>query len=458
MLRPYQEQAIADVYSEWRSGHNSVLLQMPTGAGKTKTLAQIVQHGVERDRRIFVLAHRAELVEQLHTTLKEYGVNAGIVKSGYPLRNSHVQICSVQTLVNRLEAFQYWPPHLIVTDECHHSPSNSYRKIYNAFPDAKHLGVTATPCRIDGKPLGDVFDRIVLSLSIQELIELGYLVSPRYFQAENSFQGKNIGVARGDYKPSDLSKIVQETRRDGDLVATWMREANGLQTIVFGVGIEDSESIAKSYRDAGVSAAHIDGNTPEGLRRELLAKYASGEITVLSNVGIFTEGLDVPATGCIQLARPTKSVSLMFQMIGRALRPHGSKRDAIILDHAGILAEHGSVLDPRDWSLTESIKKNSKPKTLAEVKREENGLQVERLILEDKSIQLVEVPIGDRPAWLDRFQELLRIKANKGYKPGWVTHKLEDEFPELSQDDWKIVARGLGYHWKWAEHKQRRAA
>jgi len=221
---------------------------------------------------------------------------------------------------------------------------------------------------------------------------------------------------------------------------------------VFAVDIEHSLAIVQAYRAAGVRAAHVDGTTPVKEREHIMSRFGEREITLLSNVGIVTEGYDCPEIACIQAARPTKSVALYFQMIGRALRPATGKTDALILDHAGVFDEHGSVLYPVDWSLdAAAVSQNAAASRQKNPDKESEGT-IENVVLENGDVLLVEVGGGRSMEWLQTLQYLIKEKAQNNRKPLWVAHKLRDCCPGLTQEDWKIVARALKFHHRWVDH------
>ncbi len=447
-LRPYQTQAIAQVFDHWKSGIRSVLLQMPTGAGKSATLGKICEIGYRKGRRVIVVAHRTELVEQLKNTLGRYGINAGVIQAGAKDNNCPIKVCSVQTLYQRHEWYlKGEEPNLIIFDEAHHAVSRTYRDIADHYPQAKVLGVTATPCRTDGKPLDDLFEVLVFGPTIPDLINQRYLVPPDYYVSDSVLGDKRPKVLRGDFVLKDLAAVVSETHLEGDLVNEWLRLGEDRQTVVFAVGRDHSLQIVNAYLQAGITAAHIDCHTKQKDRAAILADFAAGKIRILSNVGIVTEGFDVPEIGCVQLARPTQSVALYYQMVGRALRPSEGKKRAIILDHAGAYAEHGSVLDPRHWSLDGEV--ISKAQSVKKEKAE--SIPQQQIVRVNGEVLLVPITPDNAP-WLDRLNTLLSIHRKWNTNKYGIARQLKEEFPNLTVDNWKVVAKALGYKWQWAKH------
>ena len=456
-LRDYQQQAVDDIRAAFAQGHRKVIFQLPTGGGKTPIVSHIIKQVHGRKLRTWAIAHRKELIYQLRDTLARFEVNSGIIMSGHDFTAHRSQVCSIQTLARRLHYPLWdkpkWQPTLIICDEAHHARSSTYQKAFNKFPNALILGVTATPCRTDGKGLGDVFNHMVCGPSISQLVEQGYLVPPKYFVSANVMGDHNVRKTAGDYNLSDLGEAVSETRLEGDLVREWLDKAQGLQTIVFAVNIEHSERIVNQYLGAGIPAAHIDCETHPDRRQEILAEFAAGRIKVLSNCSIVTEGFDVPACSCVQIARPTQSTSLYFQQVGRALRPAAGKSHAIVLDHAGVYEFHGNVLTPMHWTLAKTKPKEAQPNWLGDQEAVEPKPKPEKVITHNGEEVLIEVPYCADRAWLEELNRLNRLARERHYKKGWVAYRLRERFPVLSLEQYRVIAKTLGYHWRWADRQ-----
>ena len=444
-LRPYQEKLVNEVRQHFGDGKKRVLMQSPTGSGKTVTFAHIVTSAVAKGKKVLVMAHRQELILQAHKTLWKYGVKAGVIMAGYDADpRASVQVASVQSLIRRLDQYKHFD--LIVTDECHHATSATYLKIFANYPKAFVLGVTATPCRIDGKGLGDLFEVLVHGEQVQNLIDMGNLVLPKYITTPSPFNLEGIKITGGDYNKRQLSKAVIDAQIQGDLVNHWLEFAEGLQTIVFAVDCEHSRQIVNQYRQSGIKAEHIDANTPFAERSDIIKQFAAKKIQILSNVSIFTEGFDLPEIACVQIARPTKSLSLYFQMVGRALRPIEGKTEAIILDHAGVYHELGSVADPKIWELRETKPKEKRFRDAEQEERERNQIKFD---VDTKLIMISE----HTPSWIRFLNNLLIQYKEKGYQKGWVVFKFKEKYPDLTLKQYKTLARALDYHNKWAERQ-----
>lgn len=450
-LRDYQAKAIKDIYQAYRDNHKRVVLQLPTGAGKTTIFSQVVKdfRAKRPDRQVLLVAHRQELINQMFHRLGEFGISSWPVFGGrakdpdYP-----VQCASVQTLALQRESD--WAPNvgLVVIDECHHvSAGSTYDKIFQRYPDALVLGVSATPCRLDGKGLDLHFDYLIQGPSTWELIERGYLCPYRVFVGSHA-DTTGIRVTNGDYANSVLSERSMDPRLVGDLVESWKSICPGKRTITFAVSIEHSLSIARRYFDAGIPAEHVDGTTPEDKRGAILTRFRAGETLVLSNVGIVTEGFDLPACEAVQLARSTKSLSLYLQMVGRALRPAEGKSHAFILDHANCLAEHGKPCDRIIWSLQGATKVRGHSNRSEEKPDAKPRIQ---LIDEDKTVKLREMNLSI----YNKIDELADEADARGRKRGWVYYRfLEQMDPKaIKKEHLRYMAKRLGFHYKWADHK-----
>lgn len=352
-LRPYQTTAIDSALAAL-SNSGSAVLQMPTGAGKTRAATEIVGHW---DGVVWFICHRVEIAEQVAKAFKAAGIEFGMISpraidpdtdKPYPLEpNKRVQIITIGTLPRLLADLP--TPSLVVWDECHHVAAKSWSDIREMLTDAKHLGLTATPERLDGKGLSKWFASLVLGPTIESLIAGEWLSPFRYFAPSDT----DLSAAKmqaGDYNKKDLAKVMNTPVLIGDAVAEYRRVADSKRAIAFCASKEASRALVERFNAEGVPALHVDGNTHPTARREAVRALAAGDIKVLSNVGVFTEGFDVPGIEAVILMRPTKSPTLLLQMIGRALRPVRGKT-AVIMDHAGLWQDHGNFAGYESWSI-----------------------------------------------------------------------------------------------------------
>lgn len=356
-LRPYQAEIIDRAREQLRQV-GSVLIQAPTGAGKTALTAAMLGTAASRGHRSWFVCHRAELVEQAATTFRQVGIAYGIIAAGTkPDPLAPVQIASIDTLKNRLDKVQR--PALCVWDECHHVAAAGWSRVMAACPDAKHVGLTATPWRLDGTGLGAHFKRMVRGPSVAWLIEQGYLSPYRAF-APSSPDLHGLKTRLGDYVQDELAEVMGKSAIVGDAISHYRRLASGKRAVAFCVSVKHSQQVAAQFRGAGYVAHHLDGSTPREERRAALQAFRDGHIQVLCNVDLFGEGFDLPAIEAAILLRPTKSLALYLQQVGRALRPYPGKTSAIILDHAANTRTHGLLDDDRDWTLADREKSKTK--------------------------------------------------------------------------------------------------
>jgi superfamily II DNA or RNA helicase len=347
-LRDYQEQAIHDLRQAMKK-HKNVLLTAPTGAGKTALAVFMMGTAKERGLRSFFLVHQNELLKQTSKALWKQKLEHGIIASGKRVSKMEVQVASVQTLVRRLD--KYEEPALIIVDESHLGVAASYLKIFEQFPNARIIGLTATPQRTDGKALGDVFDTIVEGPSVRMLIDRGYLSDYRLIAPRNVLDMSDVKTKGGDYDIKATEEKLDKPTITGDAVAAYKQHANGKRCVVLCVSIAHAEHVCESYRAAGVAAEAIHGGHTEAEREAKLERLESGETLVLTSVQLMIAGVDIPAIEVVQFLRPTQSLVIYMQAIGRGLRPAPGKDKLIILDQVSNWTRHGLPDEKREWSL-----------------------------------------------------------------------------------------------------------
>ena len=356
-LRDYQQQAISDLRSAMQQGAKAPLLCLPTGGGKTIILATIAAQAAARGRQVLILVHRRELIHQTASKLQWAGLEHGIIAAGHPATDARVQVASVQTLVRRL-ADMDWTPSLVIIDEAHHAAAGSWRQILEHWPDAYRIGVTATPCRLDGRGISEAFDQLVLGPSVADLVFLGFLSQARIYAPPIVADLSGIRRRAGDYANDQAAAAMDRPTVTGDAIAHYQRLAAGQQAIAFCCNVAHAVSVCDAFKTARISAALLLGGT--GNRDQVVADFAAGIVRVLVTVDVVSEGFDVPAASCAILLRPTQSLGLYLQQVGRVLRPAPGKPHALILDHVGNVTRHGFPDDPRQWSLAEgAVRQNS---------------------------------------------------------------------------------------------------
>ena len=371
--RDYQLAIENEVIAQWNAGARNVLMVLSTGAGKTFVFARIAAASTWA---VAAVAHRRELVGQMSMALAREGVRHRVIGAGALHRTcesmhmgefgrsfidpgARVAACSVDTLIG-LPASDPWLAQvgLWIQDEAHHVlTENKWGKACAMFPNARGLGVTATPLRADGKGLGrhadGLMDAMVIGPSMRNLIERGYLTDYRIFAPPNDIDLSTVPTsAGGDFSPAPLRAAVhQSTKIVGDVVQHYLRIAAGKLGVTFAVDIEAAEEIAIAYRVAGVPAEVVTSKTPEAVRAHVLRQFRRREVLQLVNVDLFGEGFDLPAIEVVSMARPTQSYSLYVQQFGRACRIMDGKSHALIIDHVGNVLRHGLPDAPRVWSL-----------------------------------------------------------------------------------------------------------
>lgn len=471
VLRPYQTKAVEDLRNEVRKGHKRLLLQAGTGSGKTVIAAEIIKNAMEKGKNVLFLAHRRELIDQCSDKLDWFGCEHGVIMAGRDRDfMPQTQVASIQTLWSRAvkrEVMMLPPTDLIVLDECHRSMAPTYRKLLDEYEGCVVLGLTATPCRQDGRGLGNVYESMVRCPSVGELTREGFLVPVKYYAPARP-DLKGVKVRMGDYVEGELAERMDEDTLVGNIVEKWGQLAEGRQTVVFATGVKHSIHIAEEFQRAGVRAAHLDGDTPMGERDEILRRLYERELDVVSNCMVLTEGWDCPPVSCCVLARPTKSLGLYLQMAGRTLRPWKGKTDTILIDHSGAVYEHGFLDQEIPWGLeygdggkiTDEVKKRkqkepkqitcpecqavyiSKPECpFCGWKPSKKGEEYEWV-----DGELVEVTAKGQKKWKlseeykkEFYRELVHVARKRGYKDGWAAYRYKKKFGNWPDDRWKMM-------------------
>ena len=360
-LRDYQIENKVKIYDSWQR-HRSVMLQMPTGTGKTRVFVSIAKDlhnwGAKNKRavRVLILAHRKELIEQISENVGlKYGLAHGlIISQNVEQRKYPFQVGSVPTLNRRLFKWSDNDFDVIIIDEAHHVKAQSYRNILKEYPRAKILGVTATPYRLNGAGFRPEFDDLIVSPSVSQFIKAGYLSDYEYYsiRPESHLQADidNMAVNMdGDYLDSAMSAVMDKDEIRANIVNSYLRIANGKKGIVYTVNKEHSKHLKERFNSEGIKAEIVDSDTPREERDKIVAKFRKGEVTILLNVNIFSEGFDCPDLEFVQLARPTKSLSMYLQQVGRGLRISDGKEKVIILDNVGLFNKFGFPSARRKW-------------------------------------------------------------------------------------------------------------
>jgi DNA repair protein RadD len=358
-LRPYQETVVREIRQAIAGGKRAPLVVSPTGSGKTVMFSHIADGAGRKGNRVWILVHRAELVDQTSRTMRDLSVPHGVIAAGWPVDPlPHVQIVSVQTVVRRTGGLI--PPQVIIVDECHHAAAGTWGKILAAFPTAVRLGFTATPERLDGKGLADSFDALIRGPEVGWLIDNGFLTKPVYYAPPNQLNLDGLHVRGGDFAKDELAKEMDKPTITGDAVEHYRRLCPGAPAVAFCASVRHAEHVAQAFCAAGYSAATLDGTLDRQERRRRVRALADGSLRVLTSCEIISEGFDIPVVTAAILLRPTKSLGMHLQQVGRVLRIAPGKDRAIILDHVGNCLRHGLAEEVREWSLEGRPKKKKK--------------------------------------------------------------------------------------------------
>jgi superfamily II DNA or RNA helicase len=459
-LRDYQLAAVDDIERAIAAGRN-VLFQLATGAGKTVIAAKVAENAsVARSERVLIFTHRREILNQTSRKLSFGNLDHGLIKAGLNVNLDYpIQVASIQTFWARCMRTKKIPlpqADLIIIDEAHHVRASTWARILDAYPNARRLGLTATPCRSDGKGLGNYFDVLIEGPPVAELTPQ-WLVPVIYYAPTNP-NLKGVKIRAGDYQITALSKRVNRPDLIGDIVSHWFKFGEGRKTIVFAVDVPHSTSIKDEFVKAGVKAEHLDAHTPKSDRDNILDRLSSGETQVVVNVGIISEGFDCPAASCIILARPTRQLGLYRQMAGRGLRPAAEKSSLILIDHSGAVFKHGLLEDPIAWSL--HIDKRAENPTHAKRDIGAIGRLIEcskcsamrtageacphcgflpqrrpdAIVFADGELARVNRQTRTADSMIDpnvrmRWQQMLtHIARERGYRPGWAAYKFKEKF------------------------------
>lgn len=436
-LRDYQVNLINSVRQSYKNGRKAPCIVLPCGGGKSVIVAEIAKRTTQKGNRVLFLVHRKELCDQIFSTFKSWGVDMRLCTVGM-----------VQTISRRI--LKTRPPALIITDENHHSKASSYRKIYDAFPDAKRVGVTATPVRLDGSGLADVNDELIVGVTAKWLIQHHYL-APYDYYAPSMVDLTDVKTSKGDYDSKSAEKVMLKKAVFGDVIENYRRLAHGRQAICYCTTIKHSLAMEAAFNAAGIDARHIDGETPKAQRDRIIEMFRSGQIDILCNVDLISEGFDVPDCECAILLRPTKSLTLYIQQSMRCMRYKPQKR-AIIIDHVGNYARFGLPDDDREWKL-DTEKKAKRTSSVPEINiktcpncfkvflpKDENGVRYtacpycgeplpktrqDEIESAQATLKKIEgfVLQYDTPDDCQSYQELLLYAERKGYKKGWAYYQ-----------------------------------
>lgn len=425
VLDCFQTKALDELRSGFKFGSRAQLLVGPTGCGKTVKMGAIAASCVALGGEVTALVHRGELRTQMRDVFARFGLDRiGFVAAGEPEdRGAPVQICMIQTLLSR--STDWLKPKLLLCDEAHHLAADEWRTTIERFGDIPRIGFTATPERSDGRGLSGFADRIVVSAQVSDLIASGRLV------------------------PCDVIAPHRPTKTLAwDPVDAWFEHAHGRKTVAFCTTVQEAKDLAAKFIERGINAASVDGETPTDEREQTIAAFKRGEILVLTNCFVLTEGFDAPATEVCLLARGCSSPGTYLQMIGRVMRAAPGKDRALVIDLRGAVHQHGLPDDHREYSLdgNEPISGGTGPVRICKACgfASPTGCRVCRNCaaefprisqLEMDRCDLVKISKGERE--LNFFVEHLEIAKTRGYRAGWVAHRFQEKFGRFPRALWK---------------------
>lgn len=473
-LRPYQQQMVQRVYAAW-ADHRAVLGVLPTGGGKTETAIEIVAAEAAPSSRVLVLTERKVLCHQWRARLERHGMHdVGVLQADNTKRLwLPIIVGTAQSVASQvLNKGGVLPDFgLIVIDEAH-IWHKTHDRVLAAMPDAKVLGLTATPLR---EGLGVRFNTMVVGATIGELTKLGHLVPARYYApAQEAIERalRSVAIRAGDYATDQLSKAMRSKAIIGDVVGEWQRRGEDRQTIAFCVDKQHAADMAAEFRAAGIASEVIVDDTDDDERARIFAAFDRRETRVLCSVGVLAIGFDSPIASCVILARPTMSTSLFVQQGGRGLRPFPGKTDCVVLDHAGNTLQHGLLEHfdpPRDLSKIDKTtdKKRRADRALSWVCRGCHAVndlhddvcvecgaaryRASSVVVVDGALQRIEhEPDDELPGpTLERVREFYRMckhyAAAKGLSDGWVFYTVARRY---FSDDAAAAKKVVKWEWR----------
>lgn len=359
-LRKYQHDLACDVLSSFENVARTVLLVLPTGSGKSILASYIASH---EEGYIWVVAHRKELLTQLSDALKLAKIKHGMVKAGLPFDpKQRVQVASIQTLAKRHQLLP--TPSLIIYDESHHLPSRVAKATVQSYPNTRVLGLSATPLRLNGQGLDEVFDHMIVGPTVRWLTDNGFLSPAEYYAPPTVADTTSLHIRAGDYAKEESEAVMDKPTVTGDAVEHYRRICDGVPMLVFCTSVAHAKHVADQYSAEGYRASSVDGSMSDEDRKDRIQGLASGKYQIITSCELIGEGLDVPVVGAVQMLRPTASLGLFLQMVGRGLRIHDLKKVTYVLDHVNNVRRHGFATTVHEWSLegrTKRAKKASEP-------------------------------------------------------------------------------------------------
>jgi DNA repair protein RadD len=455
-LRDDQNIDVAALRGAFAAGFHSPLLVRATGTGKTFIFSYMAGRLVLNGKRVVAMVHRDELVQQISESFSKFDVKHGLIAANTLYdRRILAHVASVMTLARRIDRVAV--PDYVIIDEAHHSIAATWGKILAYWraknPKLRVIGVTATPELLSGQGLGAQFDEMIVGLQSREGIETGVLAPYRLFAAHQQVDLSNVHMMAGDFNKKELGSAMNKPAIVGSVIGEYSKLLNGAPSVAFCVSVEHAQAVADQFRGAGYRAACVDGKMDKGLRREVMRDFSRGVLNVLTSAELISEGVDVPGLVGAMLLRPTWSLAMYLQQVGRTLRTAPGKEAAIILDHVGNSSRHGMPDDPREWSLLGRDARKGKKKDednvacrqcpecyavspAAASKCRDCGkpFPIKARKIEEVAGTLSEVEVARmrrqsarEQAAAETLEDLIRIGTQRGFKnaAGWARHVYE---------------------------------
>jgi len=451
-LRQYQTELVDQIRDAYRHGKRAPLVQLPTGGGKTIIFCDIVERTVRANHSAYILVHRAELLRQASDHLTELGIPHGCIAAGRCITGDAVQVASVQTLVRRLG--QVPEPDLVIVDEAHHSNAGSWRRVFNTWSHARMLGVTATPIRLDGAGLGvesgGYYDALVQGPTMKSLIAQGYLSRPVLYAPPVGADLTDLHTVAGDFNAKETTARLDKPKITGCAVDHYSRLCGNSPAIAFCTSIEHAVHVSQQFNAAGIPSVDINGKLDDSTRKYRIQALGRGEIQVLTSCDLISEGTDIPIVTAAILLRPTQSLGLYLQQVGRVLRPFPGKANSIVLDHVGNWERHGMPDQNREWDLNPERRTPRKTMDEDEIpplrscpqcymvmratiiicpqcgavketkKRELKQVNGTLSEITDADADRIRLARSREQGTAKTLQDLLAVASHRGYAPGWA--------------------------------------
>lgn len=446
-LRDYQQELFGRIHDAIRRKVRNPLVVSPTGSGKTVLFCYIANRTATAGNRAVILVHRKELVAQTSQTLTAFGIKHGIIQAGITPDPRHmIQVAMVQTIARRLDRIPV--PNLIICDEAHHMAAGAYKAVVNAFPNAHLIGFTATPERLDGKGLSDSFGEIIPGPEVEWLMNQGFLSRPKYYAPPIVADMRGVKKRMGDYAQAESAIAMDRPTITGDAVKHYRKLCDGVPAVAFCVTVDHAKHVAEYFRENGIPADTIHAGMTGDERKKIVADLGNGTIKVMTSCDIVSEGFDLPVVGAAILLRPTTSLGLHLQQIGRVLRPSLGKTHSTILDHVGNLIRHGLAEDERTWSLDGNAKRAKASEALG-LKQcpecfalhppgpecSECGFiypppkapkQIEQVAGDLLEFTREKISLNNALKLCKTRKDLKTLAKARGYKPGWVYYMAKE--------------------------------